>query len=232
MFSLPRKLHGVATAKSRRFLPQNVTFHLTRQIVRSVVIPPSHFSNPENVPQQYGLENQNRQPGPETDNINSSDIGSHLPPRRSDRSFRDLLSLLAMVALAYLAIDNYADRVKSEKLNTETTAINLKTLQLQQQNFLNARKQQELKLLRERMDVSKRCYKMALHIALLRKQLADLGVDPADINAVLLEFEKNVRLNNSVQNLTGQAIWLADDSSLNGYIPDYREYDKKGVLET
>lgn len=86
-------------------------------------------------------------------------------------------------------------------------------------------------MLRERVDVSKRCYKMALHIAMLRKQLADLGAEPADINLVILEFEQNVRLNNSVQNLTGQAIWLDDSSPLAGYVPDYREYDKKGQHE-
>lgn len=233
MFSLPRQLPRVLTAYSRQlFSASFVSQNLTREIAASAVVPPSLFNNPGNVPQQYGVVSQKHPQNPEPEIINGSESENYPPPLRGDRSFKDLLSLLAMVALAYLAIDNYTDRVKIEKLNTETTAINLKTLQLQQQNFLNARKQQELKLLRERMDVSKRCYKMALHIALLRKQLEDLGVEAADINVVLLEFEKNVRVNNSVQNLTGQAIWLADDSNLNGYIPDYREYDKKGVLET
>lgn len=136
-----------------------------------------------------------------------------------------------MFTLAYLAVDNYTERIKLEKLNAETTAINVKTLQLQQQNYVTAHKQQEVKILRERIEMSKRCYKMALHIAMLRKQLADLGMTPTSINSVIQEFEKNVRLNNSVQNLTGQAIWLDDSSPFGGYVPDYREYDKRGRPE-
>ncbi|SGZ49950.1 CIC11C00000003851 [Sungouiella intermedia] len=232
MFSSTKLLRRTAKWKTLQHLTPNDRFRLLpRQFVRSVMVPPSHFSNPANVPKQYGIDSQSSETNTESENGNVSELGNYPPPPRSERPFRELLSLLAMVALTYLAVDNYTGRVKLEKLNTETTAINLKTLQLQQQNFLNSRKQQELKMLRERMDVSKRCYKMALHIALLRKQLTDLGVDPAEINTVLQEFEKNVRLNNSVQNLTGQAIWLDDNSELSGFVPDYREYDKKGTLE-
>lgn len=132
-----------------------------------------------------------------------------------------------MFTLGYLAIDNYTNRIKLEKVATETTAINLKTLQLQQQNFLNARKQQDLNLLEERRDMAKRCFKMSLHIAMLRKQLQDLGVQPADIDSAVLEFEKSVKVNNSIQNVTGNVLWLDDSSPLTGFIPDYREYDRK-----
>lgn len=192
------------------------------------MVPPSHFGNPAKVPNQYGIPEQ---PISDRQKANSSQENDHdhsFTPARPDRPFRELLTLLAMFTLAYLALDNYAGRIKLEKLNNETSAINVKTLQLQQQNFLNTRKQQELRMLRERVDVTKRCYKMALHIAMLRKQLEDLGAKPADITQVILEFELNVRMNNSVQNLTGQAIWLDDASPLTGYVPDYREYDRKG----
>lgn len=205
---------------------------LHRIWMRTLTRPPSHFSNPARIPSQFGVEEPTQSPlNPTSETTPDVFQGLSGLSDRSDKLLKEFLSLFAMVALAYLAIDNYMSRIKLEKLNTETTSINLKTLQLQQQNFLNARKQQELKMLKERVEVSKRCYKMALHIAMLRKQLADLGVDPADITLVILEFELNVHLNNSVQNLTGQAIWLDETSGLHAYLPDYHEYDKKGPHE-
>lgn len=117
-----------------------------------------------------------------------------------------------MCALAYFAIDNYTNRIKLEKLNIETTAINLKTLQAQQANFLNARKKRDLQILQERKDQDKRNFKMGLHIAFLRKQLVDLGADPVDIETAIKEFEKSVRADNSIKNVSGQSLWLDDKS--------------------
>lgn len=195
-----------------------------RVFSRRYVRPPTHFSNPNSLPSQFGdpePEAQHEFPG-------SQELKPDLAPNApKDRLLKDLSTLLGMFALAYLALDNYSNRVKLEKLNQETTAINLKTLQLQQQNFVHARKQQDLKMLQERVDVSKRCFRMAMHIAMLRAQLVELGVKPVDINDVVAEFEKNVRINNSVQNLTGHAMWLDEASEYSGQLPDYREYDRK-----
>lgn len=206
-------------------------FRLCRRHARFYSLPPTHFSNPAKVPLEYGTESlpltntasQNRA----DQTLNSQNLG-HEYEARSQSPLKELLTVLAMFTLAYLAVDNYTERIKLEKLNAETTAINVKTLQLQQQNYVTAHKQQEVKMLRERIETSKRSYKMALHVAMLRKQLADLGEEPVGINAVMLEFERNVKLNNSVQNLTGQAIWLDESSAYGGYVPDYREYDKRG----
>lgn len=188
---------------------------MIRHFARTLRAPPSYFSNPTSIPSQYG---QSDQPQPEP-RPNSEYEEPQL-------KLRDLTSVLGMFTLAYLAVDNYSSRIKLEKLNAETTAINLKTIQLQQQNFLNTRKQQELKMMKERDDVAKRCYKMALHIALLRQQLVELGVEPATINTVVQEFEKNVRISNSQQNLTGHSMWMDDSSPLKNYVPNYREYDR------
>lgn len=188
---------------------------MLRLFARTLRVPPSYFSNPSSIPPQYGKSEPQSQSEPRPKH-------EYEEPLR----LRDLTSVLGMFTLAYLAVDNYTSRIKLEKLNAETTAINLKTIQLQQQNFLNTRKQQELKMMKERDDVSKRCFKMALHIALLRQQLVDLGVEPATIDMVTQEFEKNVRISNSQQNLTGHTMWIDDASPLKKQLPNYREYDK------
>lgn len=182
---------------------------VARVFARRYATPPTYFANPGSVPTQFGEPAE-----------------PPVPERSKDRPLRDISMLLAVFTLAYLALDNYSGRLKLEKLQQETTAINLKTLQLQQQNFLNTRKQHELNMLRERMNTSKRCFKMALHIAMLRKQLEDLGAQPKEVVDVIAEFEQNVKINNSIQNLTGQALWLEDGSAYKGIVPDYHQYDK------
>lgn len=127
--------------------------------------------------------------------------------------------------MAYLAVDNYKSRVKIEKVSQETAAINMKTLQLQQQSFTGAIKKQELRIHNERLVMSKRCFKMALHIAMLRKQLEDLGADPTSIEQLTTEFENSVKMSNSGP---GSFMWLDENSVYKSDLPDYRDYDRKG----
>lgn len=192
--------------------------------------PPLHFGNPNYTPPTY---NETVSP-PQPINPANTPPNSQVPPpfhdsaTKNHRSMKDFTSFLAMCALAYFAIDNYINRIKLEKLNIETTAINLKTLQAQQANFLNARKKRDLQILQERKDQDKRNFKMGLHIAFLRKQLVDLGVDPVDIETAVKEFEKNVRADNSIKNVSGQSLWLDDKSRMYSFI----QYSKKHFLLT
>ncbi|OBA19948.1 hypothetical protein METBIDRAFT_79271 [Metschnikowia bicuspidata var. bicuspidata NRRL YB-4993] len=183
---------------------------------------PTFFNDPEAVPLQY---NASKTSDSRTESTNTHEESANSLTNK--RPAKELTSLIAMTALAYLALDNYQGRVRAEKLNQETTAINLKTLQIQLQNYIKARQQQDLRMLKERVEVSKRCFKMSMHIALLRKQLMELGADPKDIPDVTKEFDKHAKVSNSVQNLTGNAIWLTDESEYKGLMPDYREYDRK-----
>mmetsp|Transcript_7668 Transcript_7668/g.9494 ORF Transcript_7668/g.9494 Transcript_7668/m.9494 type:complete len:221 (-) Transcript_7668:126-788(-) len=178
--------------------------------------PPLHFGNPNYIPPPY---NETLSP-PQAINAGNTPPNSQVPPSFHEsatgnhRSLKDFTSFIAMCALAYFAIDNYMNRIKLEKLNIETTAINLKTLQAQQANFLNARKKRDLQILQERKDQDKRNFKMGLHIAFLRKQLVDLGVDPVDIETAIKEFERSVRADNSIKNVSGQSLWLDDKSRM------------------
>lgn len=119
-----------------------------------------------------------------------------------------------MFALAYLAIDNYSERVKIEKLHHDTTAINLKALQVQQLNYAQERKKRDLVMLQERREVAKRDFKMGLHIAMLRKQLLDAGMKPVELDEAIKEFENSVKADNSLKNVSGQYLWLDDKSGM------------------
>lgn len=199
--------------------------------------PPSHFSNPSELPSAYPPQSfqQPSNPPPQTIPTHGqpSTQGPHSPslsqPSLNQASgtsrdgtsggdtfnhFRELSSLLAMAALAYFAVDNYTERLKLEKLHAETTAINLKALQIQQANFSANSKTRDLQILQERKENAKRSFKMSLHIALLRKQLIELGYDPIELEAAIKEFEKNVRADNSSKNVMAQFLWLDDSSGM------------------
>ncbi|KAK6457671.1 uncharacterized protein RJT20DRAFT_125483 [Scheffersomyces xylosifermentans] len=213
----------------RRIVKLNPNAGASARLLSSQATPPSHFNNPREIPKAYNdhfpvsshhppAQTHHPQYEPKEDPLHSQQQ-SRPPPsnsetERNNSSLKEITSLFAMCTLAYFAIDNYLNRVKLEKLSIETTTINLKTLQIQQANFVNARKKRDLQILQERRDSAKRDFKMGLHIALLRQQLEELGVEPRDINTAITEFEKNVKADNSVKNVSGQALWLDDSSRM------------------
>lgn len=181
--------------------------------------PPSHFNSGE-VPQTYSYNSHGNQyghsppPPPQSSAQSSPPQQSSASSNKHEGSIREITSLLAMFALAYLAIDNYTERVKIEKLHHDTTAINLKALQVQQINYAQERKKRDLAMLQERREVAKRDFKMGLHIAMLRKQLLDAGMKPVDLEEAVKEFENSVKADNSIKNVTGQYLWLDDKSGM------------------
>lgn len=219
MFQSFIKPFPIRTLPLRISLPKLV---IPSRYLQTQIQPPSHFTKGAKVPPSY-------------DEISVSDhqqppAATTPPSAKNDRSLRELTLLVAMFTLGYIAVDNYVNRMKLEKLNSETTAINLKTLQVQQANFLQARKKKDLQMLQERKDNQKRNFKMALHVAFLRHQLIQLGHDPIAIDKVINEYEKSVKIDNSLKNVTGQSLWINDDSELKNYLPDVHDYDKKNSL--
>ncbi|CAH6723685.1 hypothetical protein CLIB1444_18S01090 [[Candida] jaroonii] len=185
--------------------------------------PPSHFASGSIPPNYDQLHvSQASAPPPTQPTIVESKNGSS-----GERPLRELTSLIAMFALGYIAIDNYINRIKVEKLNKETTSIHLKALQIQQAKINDFKKKIDQAMILERRNVEKRSFKMSLHIALLRKQLEDNGIDPIKIDSAIKEFEKNVRLENSVRNSTGQSLWLDENSELRTRLPNIHDYDRK-----
>lgn len=174
--------------------------------------PPSHFSNPKEIPEPFGAGTDTNAVYQQQQQQQATPVPNTKPTQ--DGSIKEITALIAMFALAYIAIDNYTERIRLEKLHNETSAINLKALQIQQLNHQREKKQKDLTLLQERREIAKRDFKMSLHIAMLRKQLMDLGVSPIELDLAIKEFEKNVKLDNSIKNVTGQYLWLDDSSGM------------------
>lgn len=211
---------------------------LQRLPKRLLSSPPTHFNNPNSTPRPFGEEMT------QVESLSSSPpstIPTAASPPTPPASMghgagnggsgfvREFVSLLTIGVLSYLAIDNYSTRVKLEKVNKELNSINLKRFQVEQAKFLNYNKQKDVQILQERREHSKRDFKMSLHIALLRKQLKEAGLNPIDIDQVIKQFESNVKADYSSKNITGQAMWLKDESDLKSYFPNPRDYDKKQI---
>ncbi|EGW33200.1 uncharacterized protein SPAPADRAFT_60531 [Spathaspora passalidarum NRRL Y-27907] len=209
---------------------QIIRLNLSKRL-RSAIPPPAYFANPQDIPHPYQVDNGKSNKdlvveagsqsvpaqAPSAIQYNNSSSYNNASsqqsyPHSNDGHFREIASLLAMVVLSYIAVDNYTERTKLEKLHNQTTAINLKALQIQQAAHNNDRKTRDLQMLQERKEMAKRTFKMGLHIAILRKQLLEAGIDPINLDEAVREFEKSVRADNSSKNVSDQYLWL-DDSS-------------------
>lgn len=201
-----------------RVIHRRFQFGLPFRRMESNGSPPQHFGNPNYIPQTYS-QTAERAPnafGSRDSNVTDPATPPNIKDTRhsGDGIVKEITSLLAMCALAYLALDNYTSRITLEKQTVEAAAVHLKALQTQQISFLNARKKRDIQVLLDRKDNAKRDFKMGLHIALLRKQLIELGAKPIDIEAAIKEFEQNVRADNSIKNVNSQSLWLDDNSRM------------------
>lgn len=145
--------------------------------------------------------------------------------------FKDIGMGVALVALVYFAVDNYNTRLTLQQKAFENAMEQQKAVALAQMSFNNARKKREIQILNERKNFQKREMKMALHVALLRKQLQEAGVQPVDINEAIAEFERNVKMENSLANVTGASLWIVDDADIKSYVPSSHEYDRKWAIQ-
>jgi len=187
--------------------------------------PPSHFNNPKALPETYTYTDPSSDAyQPISENSPQTHGGSN---QSTTNILYELSKLIAIGGLTYFAIDNYMNRIRLEKLAVETAALNLKTLRVQQTNFVNARNKRNLQILQERKQAARRDFKMAIHIALLRKQLAEHGIEPIDIEDAIAQFESDVKIDNSISNISGQTLWLQDDSALKLFLPDTHKYDRQ-----
>lgn len=133
--------------------------------------------------------------------------------------------IISVATLCFFAIDNYRVRTDlQDKLESEQ--IKMKEAQEFLTRQMNAaRKKRELQILNERKMVKMREMKLSLHVAMLRKQLQDHGIQPKSIEECVNEYENSVKMENSISNVSGTMLWVADDSNIKGYIPNVREYD-------
>ncbi|GME71201.1 unnamed protein product [Ambrosiozyma monospora] len=65
--------------------------------------------------------------------------------------------------------------------------------------------------------------RMQMHIALLKKQLEDQGMDPVEVSTALDMFEDEIKMENSKQGIN---LWIPSGSSMKSYLPDAHEYKR------
>ncbi|SCU99129.1 LAFA_0G22166g1_1 [Lachancea sp. 'fantastica'] len=153
-----------------------------------------------------------------------TNAGNHVqnPPRKY---LLELATVISVLAMSLLAFDSYRVRLKLEAKLEQDAEQFKQTQDLVTKEFNANRKKRELQILNERKRVQTRELKVALHVALLRKQLEDLGIQPASVKQALQEFEKNAKMENSASNVSGTRLWVTENSCYKGYISDVREYD-------
>lgn len=152
-------------------------------------------------------------------------FSNNFPASNRRKPFLEIALVISVLALTFFAVDNYSERVKLEgKLNNQVIkSQQMQEVYIKQMNAL--RKKRELQILNERKSVLQRQMKMSLHVAMLRKQLLDLGHDPVPIDTILQEYSKSVKMENSISNVSGTALWVTEDSDYKSYVPNAREYD-------
>lgn len=206
------------------------------------VRPPSYFSDVNNIPEEFPIDKTTSN-GAINDSVKyptGNDFRHDYDTRKQQReydeyqdnsgkSIKELSSLIAMCGLTYIAVDNYINRIELQRSLTEIAAINQLKLHEQKVLFVSNQQKKEVRMLQERRDSARRAYKLTLHIALLRKQLEDAGIEPATIADALKEFESHVKVDNLSRNLGNLVFWLDDDSELKAYVPEVIEYDKRRV---
>lgn len=163
---------------------------------------------------------QTTQTTPKVHQTTSSQSSSSIP-------IKDLTLVLATLFLSYFAVDNYGRRLELEKAVQEQQLKFLKNLSVQQNTFNQARKKKDIQLITERKKMQTREMKMVYHIALLREQLIKQGLEPIEIAKALEEFEKEVKMENSLSNVSSMALWVVDDSELKKFVPSIHEYENK-----
>ncbi|SSD59465.1 uncharacterized protein SCODWIG_01226 [Saccharomycodes ludwigii] len=147
------------------------------------------------------------------------------------KSFLEFAMVISVVALSFFAIDNYRSRLQLEAKLQNLIFEQTKQHELYTKQVNGIRRKRELQILNERKSIQIREMKMALHIALLRKQLIENGItDPISIDEVLKEYGDKVMMENSISNISGTHLWLnGDEQILKKYLPNVREYDLKDI---
>lgn len=198
--------------------------------LQSRVMPPTHFSDkqlPPNFTQLQGGDAATTTNSPSPQPIPGEGNSSYESSKssKSGFNFREITTLLTIFTLSYFAIDNYLTRIKLEKINHELSVINFKNLQLQQTNMNNFKKRKNLQLLNLNSQYNKNLFKLLLHISLLNKQVVELGLTPVSIDELLKYYQDYVLINNSIDNLNFQNIYLSNElPELKTYLPNINEY--------
>lgn len=167
-----------------------------------------------------------------TTNTQATATPYYMPPHLAKtngirKPFLEFAMIISVIALSFFAVDNYRVRIGLQSKLQENNLQTQKAQEFYTKQMNALRKKRELQILNERKNVQMREMKMSLHVAMLRKQLRDHGIEPATIDEALQEYERSVKMENSISNVSGTSLWVVDDSPTKAFVPNVREYDSK-----
>ncbi|KAL6942535.1 hypothetical protein ACO0QE_003713 [Hanseniaspora vineae] len=167
---------------------------------RKIITPPTYFSSPAHPP--------------------NVPFPHHVPPvhsgSQSESQTRprllDISILFSVLTLSFFAVDNYRSRVE---LELELENFRLDSLNQKEFSKLEMQgrfKKRELQILNERKNTQIKEMKMLLHIAMLKQQLEKNNIkDNITLQQVNEEFNKKIRMDNSLTNVSGVKLWIDSD---------------------
>lgn len=155
--------------------------------------PPTYFANhlskvdskrefapsPQNLFSPTRVSSLDRSSSDKSQSGNEGQSGSHGSSRLA--AIRDLSVVLSIITLTFFAIENYRKRTLLEQRAEQNNITHMKRLATIQNTFNAQRKKKEIMVLNERKTTQKREMKMVYHIAMLRKQLIDAGLQPGKL---------------------------------------------------
>ena len=153
--------------------------------------------------------------------------GSQAEPQPRPRLL-DISILFSVLSLSFFAVDNYRSRVELE-LELE----NFRLDSLNQKDFSKMElqgkfKKRELQILNERKNTQIKEMKMLLHIAMLKQQLEKNNIkDSITLQQVHEEFNKKIRMDNSLSNVSGVKLWIDSDVDSGKISADWTKRSKE-----
>ncbi|VEU20292.1 DEKNAAC101095 [Brettanomyces naardenensis] len=182
--------------------------------------PPSYFRNGTEPPRTYDQLQAAQFPNPPGGPKSSPQYDNESPVQKYKEISKGVAYLSIAGALIYILLD-LKDQLDKAKKQVTFSRKNQKEMLIQMQSYKKKVAQSAIKNTQKHTIIEG---KMQMHIALLRQQLIDSGLDPVSIDEALDEFDERVRMATTGNSVT---LWVPGESKLKSLIPDPNEYSKK-----
>lgn len=178
---------------------------LNRFCIKRYSTPPKQFGDPHHVPPQHEST-----PAPPKSLTQFEDLQRQEEAQQKNRFGRVALSIVLNIVPLVVVWKYYSDKLERAKEESERQAIAA-------QRIINREHIKAGMLVTDVDRLNKRIQaRMGLHIAMLRKQLADVGIDPVSSDKAVDEFTK------TVDNITD--LHRAQEPAFMRYTPQPAEY--------
>lgn len=202
-------------APLRRIGARSAQRFYSEEVGKSVT-PPSFFHNEQNIPARHG-EVAVAAPGAPEDSKEqgNSDTVNYF---QSYKEFCKGMAYLGVgIGVLYTLFDQH-ERLEESERQLEMMKKKQRDIAVQVQGYKTKLNKLATENAKKNVIVQG---KMQMHIALLREQLREAGLEPVAIAAAVQRFEHDVKID--VQ-ATAVDLWVPGDDAIKQYIPDPHEY--------